>query len=305
MSAPRVVEISPYFGSHSEHPRCATIRRYGSDQSGTKTYTFNSLGYRGAEPNPMARARILTSGCSYTFGEGLDYHEAWVSQFVRLYARQQGLAEEDVDLINLAQGGASNDYIARTVVPHLERVEPNLVVVLFAYKNRAEVMLDDPGHPPVVASLGPWAVEPDPRRAVPSGASARRAAVRAEGANHHYLTYTDDSGLISALKNMLLVQLGCRAAGIDYVFAWVEHGLLEGLSRHPNPIVRDLAASLDLDGFCPTAPTDPERQVDLAPDGVHPGPLSNARFAEDILATWLSGGVAGAAGQQAPQSDNR
>ena len=278
--------MSPYFGSHSGHPRSETIRRYGSDQSGAKTYRFNSLGYRGAEPNPMAKARILTSGCSYTFGEGLDYDEAWVTRFVSLYARHHELAAEDVDLINLAQGGASNDYIARTVVPHLARLDPDLVVILFTYKNRAEVMLDDPGNPPLVASLGPWAVEPDPRRGVPTGAPARQAAVRADGASYHYLTYTDDSGLINALKNMLLVQFACRAAGIDYVFSWVEHGLLDGLPQHPNPIVRDLAGSLDRGRFCATAPTDPGRQLDLAPDGVHPGPLSNARFASDLLATW-------------------
>lgn len=280
--------MSPYYGSHSGHPRSETIRRYGSDQSGTKTYTFNSLGYRGAERDPTAKARILTSGCSYTFGEGLDYDEAWVTRFVSLYARHHGLAAEEVDLINLAQGGASNDYIARTVVPHLERVEPELVVILFTYKNRVEVMLDDPGNPPLVASLGPWAVEPDPTRGVPTaGGQARRAAVRAEGASYHYLTYTDDSGLINALKNMLLVQFACRAAGIDYLFSWVEHGLLDGLPQHANPIVRDLAGSLDRGRFCPTAPTDPDRQLDLAPDGVHPGPLSNAQFASDLLAAWL------------------
>ena len=280
--------ISPYYGSHSEHPRSATVRRYGSDQSGTKTYTFNSLGYRGSEPSPAAKARILTSGCSYTFGEGLDYHEAWVTQFAGRYARHRGLDAKDVDLINLAQGGASNDYIARTVLPHLERVEPDLVVILFTYKSRAEVMLDDPGHPPLVASLGPWTVDPGPNRGAPSPDQARHAAVLAEGASHYYLTYTDDSGLINALKNMLLVQLTCRAAGVDYLFSWVEHGLLEGLPEHPNPIVRELASCLDRERFCPTAPTDRDRQVDLAPDGVHPGPLSNAQFASDLLAAWLS-----------------
>ena len=288
MSDLRPVGVSPYYGSHSEHRRSETTRRYGSDQSGTKTYTFNSLGYRGAEPNPTAKARVLTSGCSYTFGEGLDYHEAWVARFADLYARHHGLDAEDVDLINLAQGGASNDYIARTVVPHLERVHPDLVVVLFTYKNRAEVMLDDPGNPPLVASLGPWAVEHDPSRGVPTGGRARQAAVRAKGASYHYLTYTDDSGLINALKNMLLVQFACRATGIDYLFSWVEHRLLDGLPQHPNPIVSDLAASLDRNRLCPTAPTDPDRQLDLAPDGVHPGPLSNAKFASDLLAAWPS-----------------
>ena len=88
---------------------------------------------------------------------------------------------------------------------------------------------------------------------------------------------------------MLLVQFECRAAGVDYVFSWVEHGLLDGLPMHPNPIVRDLAATLDQGRFCRTAPTDPHRQLDLAPDGVHPGPLSNAQFAADLLSAWRAG----------------
>ena len=126
----------------------------------------------------------------------------------------------------------------------------------------------------------------------PPGASgtdrARRAAVLAEGASYHYLTYTDDSGLINALKNMLLVQLACRSARVDYLFSWVGHELLDRLPEHPNPIVRELTSSLDRGRSCPTAPTDRDRQAGLAPDGVHPGPLSNARFASDLLAAWLS-----------------
>ena len=288
MSDRHPIGIRPYYGSHSEHLLGATVRRYGSDQTGTKTYSFNRFGYRGPEPRQTARARILTSGCSYTFGEGLDYHEAWVTQFAGLYASHRGLDAEDVDIINLAQGGGANDYIARTVLPHVERVRPDLVVLLFTYKNRAEVMLDDPDHPPLVASLGPWAVTPGPSRQAASTEQARHAAILAEGVSYHYLAYTDDSGLINALKNMLLGQLACRAASIDYVFSWVEHGLLAGLPGHRNPIVRELASGLDRERFCLTAPTDPDRQVDVAPDGVHPGPRSNALFASDILAAWLA-----------------
>ena len=122
----------------------------------------------------------------------------------------------------------------------------------------------------------------------PSTDEAQRASVLATGANCYYLTYTDDSGLINTLKNMLLVQLACTVADIDYVFSWVEHELLGELPEHPNPIVRGLASVLDTARFCATAPTDYGRRLDLAPDGMHPGPRSNAKFAQDLFDAWRS-----------------
>lgn len=286
MTETRRFQISPYCGSHSQHPVSATILRYGADQSGTKIYRFNRFGYRGPEPSDTAKARILTSGCSYTIGEGLDYHETWASQFHAKYACHRGLKTEEVSLINLAQGGASNDYIARTVLPHLKRIEPDLVVILFTYKNRAEIMLDDPGHPPLIGSLGPWVANPDSVPGEFTADQVRRSSMLTDSANYYYLMYTDDSGLINALKNMLLVQLACCAAGIEYLFSWVEHGLLDHLPGHPNPVVRELASILDRDRFCSTAPTDYGRHLDLAADGTHPGPRSNVQFARDLFVAW-------------------
>lgn len=260
------------------------------DQSGTKTYAFNSFGYRGPEPSDVAKARILTSGCSYTIGEGLDHHETWASHFAEKYASHQGLKREEVCLINLAQGGASNDYIARTVLPHLVRVQPDLVVILFTYKNRAEIMLDvgQPGSSASIGSLGPWVATPPSSVDESSVDQSRRPSALADSATYYYLMYTDDWGLINALKNMLLVQLACRAAGVEHLFSWVEHGLLNDLPAHPNHVVRELASTLDRDRFCTTASTDYGRELDLAVDGSHPGPRANARFASDMFETWTS-----------------
>ena len=266
MAGKQQLGFIPYHGSHSQHSRGATLRRYGADQSGDKTYEFNSLGYRGPEASDAARARILTSGCSYTIGEGLDYHETWASRFADRYAVHGGLEAAEVSLINLAQGGASNDYIARTVLPNLPRVNPDLVVLLFTYKDRAEAVLDDPGNAPLIASIGPWSVEGIERVDASefTNDQARQLAVLEEGASHYYLTYTDDAGLISTLRNMLLVQFACRAQAIPYLFSWVEHALLDALPDHPNPIVRDLSCCLDRGAFCGTSPTDYAQTLDVA-----------------------------------------
>ena len=52
------------------------VRMYGADRSGLKSYRFNSLGFRGEEPDPAAAVRILVCGCSHGFGTGLDVGES-------------------------------------------------------------------------------------------------------------------------------------------------------------------------------------------------------------------------------------
>src|SRR5262245_53776473 len=84
---------------------------HGFDRSGTKTYRFNSLGFRGPEPSPDARARIFVCGCSYTFGVGLNAEEVWADKVKNRVAAAWGLDPMQVDLLNFSQGGASNCYI--------------------------------------------------------------------------------------------------------------------------------------------------------------------------------------------------
>src|SRR4051812_27827148 len=116
--------LHPFIGYRAgEHfgtgaPRILT--KYDTDQSGTKTYRFNSLGFRGEEFNPDARKHIFCCGCSYLVGVGLDYEETVLSHFKRAYANAWRLREQDVNLLNFSMASASNDYIARTLVSQIE-----------------------------------------------------------------------------------------------------------------------------------------------------------------------------------------
>src|ERR1044072_3782329 len=88
-----------------------------SDDDGC-LYRFNSLGYRSAEFDPTARLKIFVSGCSYTFGLGVRLDRA--------------------NLQNFSQIGASNGYIARTIIRQCDRVRPDLAVIAFTHRERTE-----------------------------------------------------------------------------------------------------------------------------------------------------------------------
>ena len=73
---------------------------------------------------------LLTVGDSFTYGTELtDRSLAWPYQLGKRL---------DLDVVNLAEPGASNDFILRTTVSGIERYNPTLVVVAFTTPNRFE-----------------------------------------------------------------------------------------------------------------------------------------------------------------------
>jgi hypothetical protein len=101
----------------------------GNDESGTCTYTYNELGYRG-DSIYKGGFRILVVGDSHTEGVGVNDNETWSHQLSRMIPN-------GVDL-NGGFGGRSNDYIARTIVTMLKTFRPDLVLVMYTYPTRKE-----------------------------------------------------------------------------------------------------------------------------------------------------------------------
>ncbi len=124
MVSDRVSDSRPIFYSGQDASRVKQLGTahsttvLGTDQSGTKTYAFNSLGYRGPEFDPDAGFRVFVFGESYAFGMGLDLEECWASRLVDLLTEQRGIDRQDVCVMNFAEGGASNTGIARNVLAH-------------------------------------------------------------------------------------------------------------------------------------------------------------------------------------------
>ena len=258
------------------HPRAGTLHRYNKDQSGTKEYRFNSLGFRGEDVDPTAVHRIFVAGCSVTFGDGLDLSETWPERFREKYAARHGCPSQSVNLLNFSVSGASNDRIVHTVLPQCRVVRPDLLLVQFTYSNRTEYL-----HGSDVSRIGPWMdLQLDPPGATKIGDGTPRGSELEEAALYYYGFYTQEWGLASTLRNVLLVQSYCRARAIPHLSWWV-HDLAEEMSRCAgNRVCSALHDLVDLAHFC-DVPLD-LLEVDRAADDIHPGPR-----AHDAIADWL------------------
>ncbi len=253
---------------------------YGTDLTGSKSYRFNSLGFRGEEHDPDAAATIFVCGCSNAFGLGLNVEETWVHRFKLAYAEKRGLSPADVNVLNFSQGAASNDYITRTLLTQCAEVRPDLVIAQFSPMYRCESFVD--GQPYCIGT-GLWGISTWVRfLAVPwqiKGTVLRRIWQ----ASGHARRYTAESGLANALRNMLLLQFYCRARAIRCVMTWTDRHRLDDAALRENPALAPLIALLDPTCFGDFAIRDPDILTDAAADGRHPGPATNAVFAARLF----------------------
>lgn len=67
-------------------------------------------------------SHMLVAGCSHTAGVGVDINRSWANVLSR---------QLDLDLVNLARGGACARYVADTLIDYLAQssTQPDLVVV--------------------------------------------------------------------------------------------------------------------------------------------------------------------------------
>ena len=253
-----------HFGLSRRQAERHVTNIYPPDRSGTRTYTFNSFGFRSEEFNPRARSTIFACGASFTVGVGVADDQVWTQPFKTRYAAIAGCDPSDVTVQNFAQGAASNDYTTRTLLSQCERVKPDLVIAHFGADNRRTEWFDGDTH----VSIGPWMAD--------FGRKTRIPAV-IEG---FYAYYTPHLGAANALKNALLLQWYCRTRGVQLLLAWSDYrATLRVAEQHP--VCRALAEMLDRDLLF-----QPREPVDWSRDAGHPGPSSHELFATQLLDMW-------------------
>jgi hypothetical protein len=255
---------------------------YGHDLSKTKTYHFNSLGFRGDEYKPDAQLKVFVSGSSYAFGIGLNQEQTWPQLFTAKIAASKGITGQDTCLMNFSEGGASNDYVARMAVTQCQNATPNLLVAEFVFKNRSEGFND--GQP---YQIGPWlwldwlkrlkALKQTPKHLRPT------LKQRLKAINHYYNYYNDELGFLNILKNMLLVQNVCQARKIPYLLVWTEYQQLNDEKLKENPVLSPLLNCLDRRYLCDFGIADPEISVDHGADDAHPGPQSQEIYTSKLF----------------------
>jgi hypothetical protein len=283
------------FEHHAGNGEPHTSRTYASDKSGTKTYKFNGLGFRGEEPDGRAATRIFVCGASYAFGTGLDWEETWGYWLKAGVARELGLEASRVNLLNFSQSLASSNYITRTLIGQCDAVRPDLVVANYSDMSRAEYFLH--GAPVGVLPIRfgwhkRWRVlRPGWRqrlfRLLPGLENRASANERLRMWHHYSGLFSEETAFVNTLTNILLLQSFCQARGIDFLISWVQHGNLRDERFLNNPVVSPLIGLVDRDRFCSFSIVDADLCTDLAADGIHPGASSNREFAERLTRLYM------------------
>lgn len=266
-------EMLPCDTRRADHFPNAISHLYGADQSGKITYSFNSAGFRSEELDPDAQRRILLVGESHAFGLGVAFDDCFGQRIKLHLSRASGCDPCEVNVINLAVGGASADFCARTMLRQIDIVRPDLVVALLPLPDRIEDYTKDRA-----ANYNLSAIDVD------------RIADMPLPVQGFLDLYNPVMGRVNLAKNALLMQMACYLRGIDYLF------LSEDLrpENYDTPILAPLYDQLDhgrilpLHGFF-------EHRADQAEDGLHTGPATHEAVALRILtrlaALWQHAGA--------------
>jgi hypothetical protein len=269
------------------HPFDGRMRRYrfgpteepGSGISrrvldGAKTYSFNSLGYRGEEFDPDSPVKLFVCGCSYTFGDGLELEESWPFLFKERLAKQHGLPASSVNLMNFSEGGASNDYITRILITQSARVRPDMMVAAFTNMRRFELIDETVAFP-----FGSWGMDVYLEKYSQTG-----HAHMAKNGEFVFLGTDENQEKLRMIKNVLLLQYFCRSRDIPFIFLFMESLVRNDLpSALSIPTTQPLYEEIDLDLL---VPIERAMKVDLAADEIHPGPRSQELMAEAAWKTY-------------------
>ena len=254
-----------YFGSQKDlHLPNSITSMYQTDRSNSKRYMFNEFGFRSSSMEKYHGYRVYVCGCSYTFGVGLDVEETW--PYV-LCQRLQEMLHCSVSLWNFSQGGASNDYIVKTLLQQAQHQKPDLIIPMYTYKNRAEFNSSRI----YSEMIGRW--------------NDRWYSTS------HYKGWTPEDAFIRTLKNMLLMEWFCRVSQINYFASWIEHQALQDVCHLAHPSCKVFISMLDMKYISRYGINDPSICQDIAADGSHPEPLSNAKIAELLYDEIKSHGI--------------
>ena len=265
--------LTAYVGAGT-HPRSAAAvfdRNTGyfrspRDRSGLpepeRVYDFNSLGFRGPEYDPSAALRVFVCGCSYTFGMGVQSDRTWPVAFTRLAATALGVPVERSQVQNFSQIGASNNYVARTLIKQCHLVPPTLAIAAFTHNNRIEYLDGQE-----IRNLGYWNIRPD------NQVRERRDSP----GSRFFRQYSDRAGLQNLLTNMVFFQSAMVRRGVPYIMVWIDVEGLYTTQTISGPVLSDYNVVLDQSRISRLSIKQSGIRVDTA-DG-HPGPQSHERFA--------------------------
>jgi hypothetical protein len=99
-------------------------------------YIHNNYGYRCPDFDlENDKYKILTIGCSVSFGLGIPYEETYSYLLCKKLSEKYNL---DIKNYNLSLSGVGMDYISRVLFQTIDILKPNYIILLFPDKIRLE-----------------------------------------------------------------------------------------------------------------------------------------------------------------------
>ena len=100
-------------------------------------YTINSWGFRSPEFDLTGQSKnIMTFGCSFTLGVGVDDNHTWPMQMRKFFS--------DYVIYNLGISGCGSDTVTRLAINWIPILKPDIVIVLWPNMYRFETYDNDP-----------------------------------------------------------------------------------------------------------------------------------------------------------------
>lgn len=110
-----------------------------TDNSNKIEYRMNEHGYRSESLTKKGKLNILTLGCSWTMGVGVDNDKIWPSLIQKKY--------EDSVVCNYGMYGTSTEFLAKQYCRIIESgYEPNIVLILWPGLSRRDYLDEEGRH---------------------------------------------------------------------------------------------------------------------------------------------------------------
>lgn len=252
--------LVPFEGGISEHVPNAVIGTYTCDKvdDGTVTYQFNSLGYRGDEPDPTKETIVVVGG-SATFGIGVNVEDSWPYKFKELYEKEHNC---EVNLLNFSHYNASNETIARRILAQLTELRPALLIADYQQISFKE-LFEGEGEPTFIS---PWD--------------------ESETSELYYYFYNETNAQAETLNSMLLVQNFCETENIPLLCGWAQDDDAEALEDSINSVVQHLRTQIEWDCFYEHSYFNDKIYCDKSREGYHIGPETATLYATNLFETY-------------------
>lgn len=230
-------EISSYRWGLSERMN-RSYKTSGTDNTGLCTYTYNELGFRGDSISKEG-FKVMSIGCSNT--EGVGVNSPWPAEFCKLIPNSVNL--------NFGTGGRSNDFISRCLISYYDKINPDLVLIMYTNPHRREYYTEDGGIEPFtpVAAWGYF-------KETENGCIIQKNLTSIQN---------DHEDLVNWYKNHLLIKLFLESKKCKWIW--------NGWFGIPHNFEDEYRFDGEFGNF-----------LDYGVDGKHPGELTHKKYATDL-----------------------